>query len=864
MPSPSLALRELQPLQNAGMEEQLRSALNPTTGTARLPSFTPEQRNRVRQAFKIYRDRKRQELLQLPSVSRSQLLAFFQRADVPVGSFLRIKEEGGPLLLFQQMKGLPFEIFFVRLRGSRHWFAIKGTNRDVHDPSHFGFSPILFDLFVHNHPSQLEGTPAIGTDLVYSLMETARGTARSFIVAQRGMTYYDGWDLRNPDSPREPIDFIRLHNEIIRKARDQAGIDFRTDYDQRLNQLHWETYRKIHATVKFKPWAAIGPEDFKTRPLDVGKMLQSPDSLTRAMAVRLLEELMAQQTGVPLGDLFVPFAQDPSENVQRTAIHAHWHQPGVHGPDANSLAAFLKSSYPDIRDHALYRLLNPSYTGPLEEALVEQILDAIEQQIQQRRKEEYPLPLMDLLDSVEKDRKGSYSESLLRRIAARFREQIDAEMQHPKASEYQKQPSPLLARVITEWKHLTAGLEEKEYPVPVPQNRHPWNIRWGASRTPYSYLDRYPSQEEFVAKEMLPALVAKRMAEGTRELRFFVGGVATAEESMTLAAVICETFEQHPDWGSLDKWSVSVDGVDVEAETVEEAQRRVNGESSLAFLGGHHQREAHENRVAAIMQTLQRNRQAIRKIVHVRQGDLTDLKNSFVQEGFEKADAIFLNNVWGEFSELKKWRKSGNLLKKQENRAFLIFNGIEQDKTKRALFRFAPERRKELLQDIFRENFTFPNFAVVPPWVLPAAGLEEASVSGAVPFMVFGPTAFKQMSGLGPLVQVLRETSLADRIIVLPAEWPKGGLPVPLADQFMRVIEQAHPVVMVYGERGDTVLQQWNILLQVWKVPVRPRPFTDLAWLVQRINENLGALTPQSLENLFQEFLTMTGLEEAA
>jgi len=458
-------LRELQPLQNAGLEEQLRSALNPAIGPVRLPSFTQEQRTRFRRAFEIYQDRKRQELLGLPTISRNDLVGSFQRADVPVGSFWRIEgeEEAVPLGLFQQTKDLPFEIFFARLRDTQHWFAIKGANRDVQPPDKKGFSPLLFDLFVHNHPSQSKGTPAIGTDLVYSITEMVRGTARSFVVSEEGMTYYDGWDIRNSSQ----IYLAELNNEIIVEATKHMRLGLVTDYQKKLDQLHWETYPEIRATVEFKPWAAIGPEDFKTGPLDPEQMLQSPDPLTRGIAARFLRNLMEQETGVSLDDLFALFAQDPSQDVQEAALGndhlLRFSRRWPAGPGANSLAPFLKSSNPRIRFIVLYRLLNPSYTGSLEGTLVEQILDAIEQEIRQRMDEKDPIPLIRLLHDFShmEDRKAVYSQSLLRGIATRFGKQLRVEMQRPDADQYfEKGYSSLLARVLVEWNLLTAGLEE--------------------------------------------------------------------------------------------------------------------------------------------------------------------------------------------------------------------------------------------------------------------------------------------------------------------------------------------------------------------------------------------------------------------
>ena len=162
-----------------------------------------------------------------------------------------------------------------------------------------------------------------------------------------------------------------------------------------------------------------------------------------------------------------------------------------------------------------------------------------------------------------------------------------------------------------------------------------------------------------------------------------------------------------------------------------------------------------------------------------------------------------------------------------------------------------------------------------------AAGLEEAPVeavgridagilaretmaaSGRV--IVLAPSAFEKVPGLQQVVEALKEAGLEEHFVVLPdVNLTEAGLEDALDLAVIRLLQVKDLSVLAYAAAGDFVIQKFLQKLKPWGILFQPQNPVSLEFVTRRILLNIGVperfLTPTNI----RQFLTSTGLEEAA
>lgn len=114
----------------------------------------------------------------------------------------------------------------------------------------------------------------------------------------------------------------------------------------------------------------------------------------------------------------------------------------------------------------------------------------------------------------------------------------------------------------------------KSFPPPIAEEDHPlFDLQQGK----VSVLERHWLSIKIFKEKVLPLIVRRNIKN--KELKLAVIGPATGEEMATMLAAIIQVFDKHPEWGRVDEWQIKVEGIEINTELVEEASKRLKGES---------------------------------------------------------------------------------------------------------------------------------------------------------------------------------------------------------------------------------------------------------------------------------------------
>ncbi len=140
---------------------------------------------------------------------------------------------------------------------------------------------------------------------------------------------------------------------------------------------------------------------------------------------------------------------------------------------------------------------------------------------------------------------------------------------------------------------------------------------------------RNPGTFRALTREVLPALVAQRRAEGGRSIRVWSAGCATGEEPYSLAITFCEHLGE-----ALRDFLVAIYATDVDAPSLAAARAGRYRPPSLARLPRHILRRYFEADPRGL-----RVCKPVRRMVHFRQHDLLD------PAPFRRVDLVVCRNV---------------------------------------------------------------------------------------------------------------------------------------------------------------------------------------------------------------------------
>lgn len=168
----------------------------------------------------------------------------------------------------------------------------------------------------------------------------------------------------------------------------------------------------------------------------------------------------------------------------------------------------------------------------------------------------------------------------------------------------------------------------------------------------YSHLARHPEQMIRFKDQVLPSIVQQKMNKNERQIKIISYGVSTGEEAVTLAAMIRASFATHPQWGSIDAWSIKIIGLDRDQESVIEANNRLAGNSSLLTRPQSWRevvKDDYNRLIQLIKPVLKHNAQWLREAISFQTGDITNIIN--FESMAHDADAVVANLVFNEWDE---------------------------------------------------------------------------------------------------------------------------------------------------------------------------------------------------------------------
>ena len=219
----------------------------------------------------------------------------------------------------------------------------------------------------------------------------------------------------------------------------------------------------------------------------------------------------------------------------------------------------------------------------------------------------------------------------------------------------------------------TAIDQKTPFPDPVLTLEHPWNSSDEFGLNPggsYSHLYRHAHQIEEFRSRILPQIVERKLKAGARSLRIVVVGPAMGEEMATILGTLIQVFNDHPQWGAIENWQVSVEGIEKDEQIAQETRRRlISGESPLTLDQKYQERmPGYSEKVSEIMEGLNRDPKWTRTRFQVRVGDASQTD---MVETLNGSDAIFMNATLSALTS-REGREMAALLKLKAKDAFLI------------------------------------------------------------------------------------------------------------------------------------------------------------------------------------------------
>lgn len=273
-----------------------------------------------------------------------------------------------------------------------------------------------------------------------------------------------------------------------------------------------------------------------------------------------------------------------------------------------------------------------------------------------------------------------------------------------------------------------AGLEGVSYPKPVDVWEHPFRAQWKFM----SYLNRHLEEIDWIQERVLPDVTQRKGRAGDRQITVAILGVSTGEEIARVLHAILPWMEArelpvHED--SPEQWHVRVLAIEKDFRLIEEAKRRLRGQSPFAYRKrpweqwkespGAKQDDALHEFIGTIIRTVER----YTEMIHDRNNPMVEWSNRDMADPqavriAQQADLIVDNAA----SVYLDWRKGRALWRGlADSKAWIITTNEE--------FKHAapPIRSVQLLQPESLHRFQpgqhdEHDYYLSPP---PAAGLEQ-------------------------------------------------------------------------------------------------------------------------------------------
>src|ERR1051326_832255 len=152
--------------------------------------FSDALRAKLRKDWKRFSEK---EIARLEKVSKVQFSTLsdavraLRRLRYPEGTLVFINADLAPDDFEAVARANPnFEIIFLRIRGTKRWIAVKGTDSGVPvEPAH----SYLYDVAIHNHVRAPRPFPS-PRDFAVDLFRNYGHSVMNFVVGLEGLTHY--------------------------------------------------------------------------------------------------------------------------------------------------------------------------------------------------------------------------------------------------------------------------------------------------------------------------------------------------------------------------------------------------------------------------------------------------------------------------------------------------------------------------------------------------------------------------------------------------------------------------------------------------------------------------------------------------
>ena len=346
----------------------VKSSLKNTGDRAMLNLLNPRQVQRVDTQYWSYQKKETQFFLQNAKPENlTDILADFDKESTPEDTMYQVVAEDKDIiegLKSSVIGGFDFEIGVFRIRGTKTWIFIKGSDGTPWGESlsaryqGAGFPYDIFDIMIHTHREDgLFPIPSAG-DLTADLQRQLRKT-KLYIRGKDGLTFYEAHRLTESEfSFFDNIERLDLLPGLERnvKIRAEAVLGPLTDnvwvVDARLREFYYSEYRPYLAsgtmTVDHLPWEKILFPEVSS--FNLSQQLQSDNPEERFSALHNLFHLI--KLDPTLEDQILPhFYKDQDERIQIEVLY--WASHNYQMASQKLTAAFQKSQFPIVRTLAI-------------------------------------------------------------------------------------------------------------------------------------------------------------------------------------------------------------------------------------------------------------------------------------------------------------------------------------------------------------------------------------------------------------------------------------------------------------------------------------------------------------------------------